>query len=92
MKAFGTTLQNGNLSGSSYVGLAWGNRGAEKEPVMKKLICSCAFALGLAMGLSACTDPYDPGQRAIGGGLFGEAPELPSGASPEAAAVRRPAR
>jgi len=34
---------------------------------MKKLICSCAFALGLAMGLSACTDPYDPGQRAIGG-------------------------
>jgi hypothetical protein len=38
---------------------------------MKKLICLCAFALGLAMGLSACTDPYDPGQRAIGGGLFG---------------------
>ena len=25
------------------------------------------------MGLSACTDPYDPGQRAIGGGLFGAA-------------------
>jgi hypothetical protein len=40
---------------------------------MKKLIYSCAFALGLAMGLSACTDPYDPGQRAIGGGLFGAA-------------------
>src|SRR6478752_6675610 len=38
---------------------------------MKKLISSCAFAVGLAMGLSACTDPYDPGQRAIGGGLFG---------------------
>ena len=38
---------------------------------MKKLISSCAFAVGLAIGLSACTDPYDPGQRAIGGGLFG---------------------
>jgi hypothetical protein len=38
---------------------------------MKKLISSCAFVVGLAMGLSACTDPYDPGQRAIGGGLFG---------------------
>jgi hypothetical protein len=59
-----------NLSDSSYVSLTWGNRG-EKEPVMKKLISSCAFALGLAMGVSACTDPYDPGQRAVGGGLLG---------------------
>src|SRR6202035_2515875 len=54
--------------------LTWGNRGAEKELAMKKLISSCAFAVGLAMGLSACTDPYDPGQRAIGGGLFGAGP------------------
>ena len=38
---------------------------------MKKLISSCTVALGLATGLSACTDPYDPGQRAIGGGLVG---------------------
>ena len=38
---------------------------------MKALIPSCAFALGMVVGLSACTDPYDPGQRAIGGGLFG---------------------
>ena len=38
---------------------------------MKKLISSCAVALGLMTGLSACTDPYDPGQRAIGGGLVG---------------------
>ncbi len=27
--------------------------------------------MGLALGLSACTNPYDPGQRAIGGGLLG---------------------
>jgi hypothetical protein len=51
--------------------MTWGNRGVEKEPVMKKLISSCAVALGLATGVSACTDPYDPGQRAIGGGLAG---------------------
>jgi hypothetical protein len=27
--------------------------------------------LGLTLAVSACTDPYDPGQRAIGGGLLG---------------------
>ncbi len=27
-------------------------------------------AVGLTLGLSAC-DPYDPGQRAVGGGLLG---------------------
>jgi hypothetical protein len=30
-------------------------------------------ALGLALGLGACTDPNDPGQRAVGGGLIGGA-------------------
>ena len=30
-----------------------------------------AAALGLALGLGACSDPYDPGQRAVGGGLLG---------------------
>ena len=45
--------------------------GRKKEPIMKTLISSCAVALGLAIGLSACTDPYDPGQRAIAGGVFG---------------------
>ena len=59
---------------------------------MKKLISSCAFALGLAMGVSACTDPYDPGQRAIGGGLFGAGTGAAIGVLPEAAVVRRPAR
>ena len=33
------------------------------------------FALPLVvmagLGLSACTNPYDPGQRAVGGGLLG---------------------
>jgi hypothetical protein len=30
-------------------------------------------ALGLALGLTACTDPNNPGQRAVGGGLIGGA-------------------
>jgi hypothetical protein len=29
------------------------------------------IALALALALSACTNPYDPGQRAVGGGLIG---------------------
>ena len=29
------------------------------------------LAIGLILGLSACTNPYDPVQRTIGGGLIG---------------------
>ena len=28
-------------------------------------------ALTMALGLGACTDPYSPGQRAVGGGVIG---------------------
>jgi len=28
-------------------------------------------ALSLLLGTAACTDPYNPGQRAVGGGLLG---------------------
>ena len=38
---------------------------------MKSLILSAVLAATLIGGLSSCTDPYDPGQRAIGGGLLG---------------------
>jgi hypothetical protein len=34
---------------------------------VKSLLLSAALAGGLALGLSACTNPYDPGQRALGG-------------------------
>jgi hypothetical protein len=30
-----------------------------------------SWTLGMVLGLSACTDPYDPDQRAFGGALFG---------------------
>ena len=32
---------------------------------------TAAAALVLSLGLAGCTNPYDPGQRAIGGGLLG---------------------
>ena len=35
----------------------------------RKVAVGLALAAGL--GLSACTNPYDPGQRAVGGGLLG---------------------
>lgn len=34
-----------------------------------KIAMSLVLMAGL--GVSACTDPYDPGQRAVGGGLLG---------------------
>ena len=38
---------------------------------MKRRIALCVITAGLILGLSACTNPYDPAQRAIGGGLLG---------------------
>ncbi len=38
---------------------------------MKKTKMLAVAALGLSLGLGACTDPYSPGQRAVGGGVIG---------------------
>jgi hypothetical protein len=43
----------------------------QQEQVVRSVILSGALAAGLTLGLSGCTNPYDPGQRAIGGGLIG---------------------
>ena len=37
----------------------------------KAFLAPGGIALALALSLSACTNPYDPGQRAVGGGLIG---------------------
>ena len=37
----------------------------------KAFLALGGIALAMALSLSACTNPYDPGQRAIGGGLIG---------------------
>ena len=50
---------------------------------MKPRITPHVVAVALMFGLSACTNPYDPVQRFIGGGLIGAG----SGAAIGAAAV-----
>ena len=37
----------------------------------KAFLTPGGIALALALSLPACTNPYDPGQRAVGGGLIG---------------------
>jgi hypothetical protein len=41
------------------------------EDHMSRTSLRCLAALGLALAVGACTDPYDPAQRAVGGGLIG---------------------
>jgi len=43
----------------------------ENTEMPKPRIIPCVVAIGLVLGLSACTNPYDPVQRTIGGGLIG---------------------
>jgi hypothetical protein len=38
---------------------------------IRRFLVPLALLTGAAIGLSACNDPYDPGQRAAGGGLLG---------------------
>ncbi len=38
---------------------------------MRRFALTLMTAASLATGLAACTDPYSPGQRAVGGGLIG---------------------
>ena len=38
---------------------------------MKSSFVAGAAVLAMAMGLTACTNPYDPGQRALGGAAIG---------------------
>jgi hypothetical protein len=46
------------------------NKARERE-TMKRLIAPVLLGFGALLSLSACTDPYDPGQRAAGGALLG---------------------
>src|SRR5215471_12205731 len=42
-----------------------------EELMIRPQIILCAIAIGLILGLSGCTNPYDPVQRFVGGGLIG---------------------
>src|SRR6202040_2278314 len=50
-----------------------GTATGEIHTMRKQALFGGAVGLAMLFGLSACTDPYDPGQRAIGGGLLGAA-------------------
>ena len=43
----------------------------KRNEMMRRLITPGLVAAGLVFALSSCTNPYDPGQRAVGGGLLG---------------------
>jgi len=44
----------------------------ERIPSMtKRAFAGGAVGLALILGLAGCTNPYDPAQRAVGGGLLG---------------------
>ena len=38
---------------------------------MRQFIMPCVLVVGMAFAIAACSDPYDPTQRAVGGGLLG---------------------
>ena len=42
-----------------------------KKDMTKRLIACGGIAAGLILALTSCTNPYDPAQRAVGGGLLG---------------------
>ena len=58
----------------------------------KQLIAPGAFAVGLMLGLAGCTNAYDPGQRAVGGGLLGAGAGLRLEQRPVVVQVLPPAR
>lgn len=52
-----------------------------KRKMSTRTITGGAVGLALILGLSACTNPYDPAQRTIGGGLLGAATGAAIGAA-----------
>src|SRR5262252_3896471 len=46
-------------------------RGEGLTEMATRSTASGAIAAGLILALAACTNPYDPAQRAVGGGLLG---------------------
>jgi hypothetical protein len=43
----------------------------KEHRVKTRAIASAVIGAGMILALASCTNPYDPGQRAVGGGLLG---------------------
>src|ERR1700730_8366423 len=48
----------------------WHRKPWQGGGVVRRTIAVCATFSGVILGLSACTNPYDPAQRFVGGGLL----------------------
>jgi len=59
------------------------------DAMIKRQIFPRVVVVGLALSLSACTNPYDPVQRTIGGGLIGAGSGAAIGAAASTPAPRR---
>src|SRR5260370_25280793 len=57
-------------TGTIFASGTFSHRAFLKEKMMKRLIAP-GFVAALVLGLAGCANPYDPGQRAVGGGLLG---------------------
>src|SRR6516164_6856077 len=44
---------------------------SRRNPMMKRIAPAAVLTVGMVLALAGCTNPYDPGQRAVGGGLLG---------------------
>src|SRR5436190_15892736 len=62
------------------------------DAMIKQQISLRVVVVGLALSLSACTNPYDPVQRTIGGGLIGAGSGAAIGPRRAADTVRPSAR
>jgi hypothetical protein len=58
------------LSADELVGFRLGNLGRRNDMTKRWIACG-GTAAALILALASCTNPYDPAQRAVGGGLLG---------------------
>jgi hypothetical protein len=63
-------MQSRSLAGGT-VGLAAGGRKVSERVMKKRATFASVIGAGLLAATAALADPYNPGERALGGGLLG---------------------
>src|SRR5436190_21529133 len=80
LEASGARLRRGVRRGIARITMTGTSLG-EHKAMTKQTLYGGVLGLALLTGLSACTDPYDPAQRTVGGGLLGAATGAAIGAA-----------